>query len=95
MMHNSTGGCYHVWVFNHQGNALFRRRRCYSRSAANQFVVRGLPGIQVMADTKPAVVLQCQEVCPCQSKCPHVGGRHRPTTAEKLERRGQMRADFA
>ena len=84
------GSCYHVWIFASTGNALMRRRRCYSRSAANQYVRRGCPGASVWDGVKSAIVLQCHPYCPCRAKgcMGHVG---RPTEAEKLEAQGQRR----
>lgn len=84
-------GCYHVWVFAEGGNAILRRRHCYSRTGANAFIARGLPGVNASREGKAALVLKCQKGCPCLPKCERGGHVPRPHPTDLLERRGQKR----
>ena len=64
--------CYHLWALAAQGNALFRRRRCFtSRAAANKAGSRTGFNVYRRSDGSPdVVVMKCREICPCRPECP-------------------------
>ena len=62
--------CYHLWAVADGGNAMFRRRRCFtSRTAANK--ARKTSGFSVATEGKAVSVMQCMPECPCRGRgCP-------------------------